>query len=155
MDYLHIITLKTQNRSLRFMRSINAQSSRARLGHMSSVDYKGNCPDHVSSMEERSTVTLDNSDSLNHLCSLIPPFILLCIYGRSGPPKNNSCPVNIVFVSLQTQSKVSEFDSRVKSSPLSKAEIRARYKAVLQPACTYNSIYLSYFLYSFCIQKIQ
>lgn len=103
MDYLHIITLKTQNRSLRFMRSINAQSSRARLGHMSSVDYKGNCPDHVSSMEERSTVTLDNSNSLNHLCSLIPPLILPCVYGRSSPLRNNSHPVNIVdFFYLET-----------------------------------------------------
>ena len=44
------------------------------------------------------------------------------IYGRSNLLKNKLYQVNIVFVNLETQSKVNEADSRVKYFPLFNAD---------------------------------
>lgn len=122
--YLSLLeSLRTESQILEDIWMYEAPGQR--LECMSSGDCNGNCPDHRPSVEEGSIDTLKNSSSLqeNEAWGDIIPHST--IYGRLNLLRNKLDQVNIVFVNLQTQSKVNESDSRVKYFPLFNADSKS------------------------------
>ena len=74
-------------------------------------------------MEEGTIDTKKTSVLLSTSVSDITPHSI--IYGKSKLLKNTLDQVNIVFVNLQTQSKVNEFYSTVKYFPLFSADSKS------------------------------